>query len=206
MAGSIAGGVSPAAAATSTFNPFDVNNGFTVVTKGDAHLNNGEIEGAVAAFGNISSGNQNGYPVVHQAAGESDYTVPSIDGSPVRILAKEFVGNGSFDLSNHDDSGTISPDSDEANAVAKLVNTDGLTGSQRADFLRITNADSGNIDLKSVKFENSDISPYQTAESSVDAYFDDFDAKVAHATQCMVSMYDPNLGLTHSVTIVDEGG
>ncbi len=80
-AGTIIGGATPALTAPDTFNPFDVNNGFTIVTPGDVHFNNGEIEGSIAAMGTISSGNQNGYPVVHNAAGEADYTVPTIDGA-----------------------------------------------------------------------------------------------------------------------------
>ncbi|WP_293787946.1 collagen-binding domain-containing protein, partial [uncultured Aeromicrobium sp.] len=193
-------------AASATFNPFEINNGFTIVSQGDAHLNNGEIEGSIAVLGQISSGNPNGYPVVHNAAGEPDYPVPTIDGTPVRILAHEFVGDGSFDVSNRDDSGTIASDSPEANATVKLVTTAGVTGSQRAEFLRLTNADGGHIDLKSVRFEAADVSDYQTAESSVEAYFSDMETHVAQSNQCLASMYDPSLDLTHSVTLTDEGG
>src|SRR5690625_6167174 len=118
VAGTSLGGIFAAVAAPTTFNPFDINNGFTVVSQGNAHLNNGEIEGSIAAFGSISSGNNNGYPVIHNsAAGLPDYTVPTVDGTSVRILAEEFVGNGSFDVSNRDDSNTIDADSPEANAV-----------------------------------------------------------------------------------------
>ncbi|MGI6878594.1 collagen-binding domain-containing protein, partial [Microbacterium sp. gxy059] len=198
--------MSAATAAPTTFNPFDINNGFTTVAQGDITLNNGEIEGSVAAFGSISSGNQNGYPVVHSAAGEPDYTVPSVDGTPVRILADVFAGPGSFDLSNRDDSGTISPDSPEANAALKLVNTDGLQGSDRSGFLRLTNSDDGNIDLKRVPFSGSDVANYETAESSVAAYFPDIDAHVAQTNQCLASMYEPSLGLAHAVDLNDQGG
>src|SRR5699024_8581055 len=118
VASAIVGGASPAQAAT-TFNPFEANNGFTIVAQGDAQLGNGEIEGSIAAFGSISSGKSN-YPVIHQTAGMADYEVPTVDDTPVRILADEFVGDGSFDVSNRDDSGTISEDSPEANAVVKL--------------------------------------------------------------------------------------
>ena len=73
-----------AAAAAVTFNPFDVNNGFSLFVAGDVVLGNGEIEGSIAVDGSISSTNQNGYPVVHQVAGLPDYTVPEIDGVPDR--------------------------------------------------------------------------------------------------------------------------
>src|SRR5690625_7815152 len=84
IAGTSLGGLSPALAASETFNPFDINNGFTVVSQGDAVLSNGEIEGSIAAFGTISTTNQNGYPVVHNAAGEADYTVTTSATAHVR--------------------------------------------------------------------------------------------------------------------------
>jgi choice-of-anchor A domain-containing protein/LPXTG-motif cell wall-anchored protein len=202
----VSGGVSTAAASTETFNPFDINNGFTTVAQGNIALNNGEIEGSVAAFGSISSGNQNGYPVIHSAAGEPDYTVPSVDGTPVRILASAFTGSGSFDLSDRDDSGTISPDSPEAKAVVKFVSTDGIQGSERGNFLRLTNSDAGNIDLKAVPFAGSDVADYQTAQSSIAAYFPDIDTHVARTNQCLASMYDPSGGLTHAVDLNEQGG
>src|SRR5690625_2524896 len=216
VAGTSLGGIFAAVAAPTTFNPFDINNGFTIVSQGNAYLNNGEIEGSITAFGSISSGNNNGYPVIHNsAAGLPDYEVPAVDGTPVRILAEKFVGTGAFDISNRDDSGTIDPGSPEATAVVKLVNIDGLTGSARgggaghaagSDFLRVTNPDDGIIDLKTVPFEDSDVANYQTQESSVSAYFPDLDAQVAQTNQCLAAMYDPELGLTNPVTIDDQGG
>ncbi|MDI9913869.1 hypothetical protein [Rhodococcus sp. IEGM 1379] len=71
----------------------EINEGFTI-PQGDTYLNNSELEGSIASFGSVSSGNQNGYPVLHQAAGEADYTVPRVDGVPVRILADQFTGPG----------------------------------------------------------------------------------------------------------------
>src|SRR5690625_2855933 len=216
VAGTSLGGIFAAVAAPTTFNPFDINNGFTIVSQGNAYLNNGEIEGSITAFGSISSGNNNGYPVIHNSgAGLPDYEVPAVDGTPVRILAEKFVGTGAFDISNRDDSGTIDPGSPEATAVVKLVNIDGLTGSARgggaghaagSDFLRVTNPDDGIIDLKTVPFEDSDVANYQTQESSVSAYFPDLDAQVAQTNQCLAAMYDPELGLTNPVTIDDQGG
>src|SRR5690625_1911920 len=216
VAGTSLGGIFAAVAAPTTFNPFDINNGFTIVSQGNAYLNNGEIEGSITAFGSISSGNNNGYPVIHNsAAGLPDYEVPAVDGTPVRILAEKFVGTGAFDISNRDDSGTIDPGSPEATAVVKLVDIDGLTGSARgggagpaagSDFLRVTNPDDGIIDLKTVPFEDSDVANYQTQESSVSAYFPDLDAQVAQTNQCLAAMYDPELGLTNPVTIDDQGG
>ena len=80
-------------AEVNSFNPFDVNNGFTIVTKGDATLGNNELEGSIAAFGSVGSSKQN-YPLVHKVAGEGNFTVPLIDGDPVRLLADKFVDGG----------------------------------------------------------------------------------------------------------------
>uniref|UniRef100_UPI00196963EE collagen-binding domain-containing protein n=1 Tax=Microbacterium halotolerans TaxID=246613 RepID=UPI00196963EE len=211
----IAGASSSATAATETFNPFDVNDGFTIVSQGDVHLANGELEGSAAAFGSVSSGKQNGFPLLHAAAGEAHYTVPMIDGTPVRLLAERFSGSGGFDVSNRDDTGTIAADSPEANAVVKLVDVAGLTGSQRGggvgnaageDFLRVMNADGGIIDLKTVPYEGSDVTDYATEQSTVSAYFGDVDAQVAHANTCLAEMYEPAEGLSNPVTVTDEGG
>lgn len=199
-------GSSAAVAAVTTFNPFDINNGFTTVARGDIRLGNAELEGSVAAFGSISTANQNGYPVLHQAAGEPDYIVPSIDGTPVRILADRFIGTGSFDVSNRDDSGTIDPEGPEANAVVKLAQIDGLRGSDRSGFLRLTNTDGGNLDLKTVEFAGADVADYRTSAPSVAAYFPDIDAHVAQANRCLAAMYDPDLGLTQDVQLEDQGG
>ncbi|MBV0895931.1 collagen-binding domain-containing protein [Microbacterium sp. NC79] len=198
--GSLAVAGSPAAVAAPTaFNPFSINNGFTVVAQGDATLNNGEVEGSVAAFGTLQSGNQNGYPVIHKAAGLADYTVPTIDGVPVHLLATEFVAAGSFDLSNRDDSHSIASDSPEALATAKFVSIDGLTGSNRGggnaggDFLRVTNAEGGNLDLKAVPFAGASVSDLKTTESSVAAYFADPVAHITATNACLASMYSPEL-------------
>lgn len=78
LAGLVGGAVGSANAEGDVkyFNPFAVNNGFTIVSQGDATLGNGELEGSIAAFGTIATTNTNGYPVIHNAAGSADYTVP----------------------------------------------------------------------------------------------------------------------------------
>ncbi|NUL49335.1 VaFE repeat-containing surface-anchored protein [Cellulosimicrobium funkei] len=204
-----------AAAEPVMFNPFAVNQGFTILAEGDLALNNGELEGAAAAFGTASSGNSNGFGLLHDSAGVPDYSVPTIDGAPVRLLAESFIGSGSFDISNRDDSGTTSPDSPEENAIAKLVDTSGLAGQPRSggagsntsgEFLRATNTDSGFLDLKALGADESDVSELQTELGSVSAYFGDVDAATARTNQCFDSMYDPDAGLVNTVTVTDEGG
>src|SRR5699024_5472946 len=198
-----------------TFNPFAQNNGFTIVAQGDATLGNAELEGAIAAFGSISSGKPDGYPVIHQAAGGGDYVVPTIDGTPVRILAGEFVGDGAFDIANRDDSGTIDSSSPEANASARLASVEGLSGSSRSggtgdasgqDFLRVSNTEGGYLDLKTLPFEDTDVEDLRTEQPDIAAYFPDLDDQVAHANQCLADMYDPEAELVNRVTVSSEGG
>ncbi|HET6302457.1 collagen-binding domain-containing protein [Microbacterium sp.] len=122
-AGAVALGAAAPAAAAESIDPFSINNGFTVVARGDVVVNNSELEGSIAVFGSISSGKQNGYAVVHKVAGEPDYTVPTIDGVPVRLLAQSFTGSGSFEITNN---GAPSAAVPEATASVRLASVDGL--------------------------------------------------------------------------------
>ncbi len=212
-----AGALSGASAAPEPVwvNPFAVNNGFTYVALGDLRLGNAELEGSAAAFGSVSTTNPNGYVVVHHVAGEHDYLVPSIDGAPVRILADKFVGPGGFDISNLDSSGMIAPDSPAATAVARFADVDGLTGSARGggvgpaagqDFLRVTNADGGALDLKTVPYAGADVADLQTEQGSVAAYFPGIQRGIEQANQCLSTLDDPELGLANHVQVSNEGG
>lgn len=207
-------GAITAQAAVSTYNPFDVNSDFTILTTGNAHLGNAELEGSVAAFGSISSDDPNGYDVLHQSAGRADYTVPLVDGEPVRILAGTFTGTGSFDISNRDDSGTIATSSPEANAVAKLADTTGLTAQVRGggvgnnaggDFPRVTDPEGGFLDLKAAPYAGFAVSDLQTDQAAVADYFPDLEVDVERTNECLASMYgDPEL--SNAVTVEEEGG
>ncbi|WP_169736543.1 collagen-binding domain-containing protein, partial [Promicromonospora kroppenstedtii] len=207
-------GVITAQAAVSTYNPFDVNSDFTILTTGNAHLGNAELEGSVAAFGSISSDDPNGYDVLHQSAGRADYTVPLVDGAPVRILAGTFTGTGSFDISNRDDSGTVATSGPEANALAKLADTTGLTAQVRGggvgnnaggDFPRVTNPQGGFLDLKAAPYADFAVSDLQTDQATVAGYFPDLEADVERTDECLASMYG-NPELSNTVTVEEEGG
>lgn|GEM_PF-3083642 len=194
--------VAPAQAVVERYDPFDVNQGFSAVATGDMALNNGEFEGSVATFGSLSTTSQN-YPFIHQAAGNPDYTVPTVDGDPVRVLADRFVGTGEFDVTDRDDSGTIAPDSPEANAIAKFADLGGVSATERGSgFTRLTNADGGIFDLERLPYDaatwQDDV---RTAQPAVADYFDDLDAHVAQTNQCLADMYgDPELANEVTVT------
>ena len=75
-------------------NPLDGADGFTIVTFGDLALGNHELEGSIAAGGNIAVTTQTPFNVIHAASGSSNYTLPTLAGVPVRV-----VSGGSYDTS-----------------------------------------------------------------------------------------------------------
>src|SRR5699024_6334077 len=62
------------------------------------------------------------------------------------------------------------------------------------------------IDLTQVDFDDADLEDFKTAESSVSAYFPDYEDQIAQANQCLASMYDEELELTNPVTVTEEHG
>ncbi|WP_185975619.1 collagen-binding domain-containing protein, partial [Tessaracoccus rhinocerotis] len=188
----LVGATSMARAATEYFNPFDVNGGFSILAQGDVTLGNGELEGSVAATGAINSSKQN-YPVLHHVGGMADYEVPRIDGVPVRILANEFAGVPAGEPAIEQTNSGAVPGSPEDLASAKFVVTDNLRGSARgSNFLRVTNDDSGVLDLTKVSYSDDAIAALKTDRASVGAYFPDMDQRIAAASQCLAGYVPGN--------------
>ncbi|WP_402463377.1 VaFE repeat-containing surface-anchored protein [Isoptericola aurantiacus] len=198
--------VAPAQAAVTTYDPFEVNQGFTWVATGDLALGNGELEGSAAAWGSLSSTIGN-YPVLHTSADVPDYTVPSIDGDPVRLLGNDFSGSGGIDLTNRDDTGTIDPDSDEATAIAKFADTADLSGQERGSgFTRVTNPTGGILDLETLAWDPATWRDRVTTNRpAVEDYFPDADEQIDRTNQCLAQMYtDP--ALANEVTVTGDAG
>lgn len=72
-------------------NPLEGTSDFTVLSFGDLELGNHEIEGSVAAGGDVSV-SSGPFNIIHSAAGSSDYVLPTLNGAPVRLVA-----GGTFD-------------------------------------------------------------------------------------------------------------
>ncbi len=99
------GGAAPAAAVPScTVNPMGAAtpvgsaDGFTFFVTGDAILANSELEGSLAVLGSATFGDTRSpgggqYPIVHSTAGNSAYSVPTIDGDPTRVLLQRYAGS-----------------------------------------------------------------------------------------------------------------
>lgn len=85
----------PAAPTTAMVNPFSVAHGFTLVSFGDVELSNAELEGSVAARGDLTWAKGSTYPIVHRVAGGGSYTIPVVDGRGVRALVGglDFAGS-----------------------------------------------------------------------------------------------------------------
>jgi choice-of-anchor A domain-containing protein len=83
-----------ASAAPVTGNPLAGLAGFTLVSSGDITLGNHELEGSVAAGGDVRVNSGSPYNVVHSAAGNSGYALPrASDGTYLRLIA-----GGTFDV------------------------------------------------------------------------------------------------------------
>ncbi|SNT12091.1 LPXTG-motif cell wall anchor domain-containing protein/choice-of-anchor A domain-containing protein [Micrococcales bacterium KH10] len=88
-------GVNPMAAAT----PNGSENGYTVFARENAVFANSETEGTIAVGGTATFGDPRGnqsqqYPIMHGGVGgNADYSVPTIDGQPNRVLIQKFKSN-----------------------------------------------------------------------------------------------------------------
>ncbi|MFE5335235.1 DUF5979 domain-containing protein [Isoptericola sp. NPDC056573] len=79
-----------AAAAEGDVNPFSSSGGYTVYAQRDAIVGNQELEGSLAAGRNLTDTTAAQWAVIHVAAGTADYTIPTVDGDPTRLLIGRF--------------------------------------------------------------------------------------------------------------------
>ncbi|MFE6968159.1 DUF5979 domain-containing protein [Isoptericola sp. NPDC057653] len=79
-----------AAAAEGNVNPFTSAGGFTVYAQRDAVVADQELEGSLAAGRNLTDTTGAQWAVIHVAAGTADYTIPTVDGDPTRLLIGRF--------------------------------------------------------------------------------------------------------------------
>lgn len=214
----------PAEPVLTDVNPFAGNRGFTLLSLGDVGLNNLEFEGSVAAFGAAStvrisgplSPNIDGYPIVHHSAGSPDYSVPLIDGEPVRLLADRFEGapGSTISITPEDVSGTLDPASPEALASAKLVRTSGLRGEAVADpygeasvdpFLRLHSAESAMLNLKATDARAATVADIATEQDTIGAYFPGLAEETAAVEACLAGLYALDADAVTELTVTSRG-
>lgn len=96
---------SPAAADPATSptpsNPFSAAGGFSIYALGDAHFSNHEVEGSVAVGGELTVASSGTFAILHQRAGVADYSIPTVDGDPTRLLIGSYsTRSGAVKISN----------------------------------------------------------------------------------------------------------
>ncbi len=96
--------VNPMMAAT----PIGSADGFTVRSLEGMTLGNSEAEGSIAVGGVLTTAGQNDYPLRHKLAGYGNYSLPTIDGDPTRLLVQQWSGTGRIvQIMNTSPSGTV---------------------------------------------------------------------------------------------------
>ncbi len=214
MPAGLAGSV-PAAQAVvpDTFNPFVAAGGYSIYVREDAFLGGSETEGAVAVGGSLSvRGDGGNYGVIHFAAGTADYTIPTVDGDPTRVLAGQYDSGsaGRLQISN---AGTSDP---ALLGTLKLTQDDPLYGYfERGGFTRYRLAAAPDadapplIDIEALPWtdaataEAATLTALPTVADYVEA---DMTWTYDEAAQCLADVADPTNGLAAFPTILENTG
>ncbi|WP_460798881.1 DUF5979 domain-containing protein [Microbacterium sp. GXF0217] len=165
------------AAYPDTFNPLAMNGGFTVYAREDITLGNQETEGSIAAGGVATKPGDSQYAIIHVAAGTGDYTIPSVDGDPTRLLVGSYSPS-SGGITAITSAGTSDP---ALQGDLKMVERDGpWKASARADWLRLNlspaNPDQTPIIDATAQMYPDDAAPPASAEGDGSIYTADTSA------------------------------
>lgn len=160
-----------ALAATVTANPLAGLAGFTVVSAGDLALGNHELEGSVAAGGDVRVTSAQPYGIIHTAAGNADYSLPrSADGTFYRLVA-----GGTFDLAGSSGSLRVSSGGDLGTAASQgriaLGDVSDLTTALRGAGVCVQEL--GSTDCSGITLEQSRF-PQTAASVAQPGLFDEF--------------------------------
>jgi choice-of-anchor A domain-containing protein len=194
----------PADAATTQVDPFDLAGGFSVYARGDAHLTNHETEGAIAVGGELTVRADGGtYAVLHQAAGTADYTIPTVDGDPTRLLVGTYApGSGLTQITNH---GVPAGSGSELEGYLKVVGDDPTFDTyQRADWTRYRTATEGApaIDATNQAWPDG-VSTLATERDTVAAYVESGPG-VDTVRQCLADLTTGDR--SHRLTVTEDVG
>jgi hypothetical protein len=196
----IAATTAQADSAVATFNPFDVNEGFTILSRGDAKLGNAEVEGSVAAFGTLSTTAPQGkFTFLQRSAGTGEFTVPEIDGERVRVLAGN-LGAVKAEMSN-ERATSIETGSE---AIGKFGSLGSYAFSTNS-LLKIT--DGANFfQFNALSGVESNVGKLKAAKSDVSEYFTDTEQRIAASTQCLNQLTTAPNALAAFPSVGEEGG
>lgn len=202
-----AGLVVPAtsAAAADAVNPFDLAGGFSVYAREDARLDNHETEGSVAVGGELAVRAEGGmYPIVHHVAGTADYTIPTVDGDPTRLLVGSYATTSG--LTQITNAGVPADSGDELEGYLKVVGDDPAFGTyQRGDWVRYrTEVDEApSIDATNQKWPDG-AATVATERDSVAAYVEAGATEPAEVRQCLADLVPS--GAAHVLTVAEDAG
>ncbi|TDN92687.1 DUF5979 domain-containing protein [Microbacterium sp. BK668] len=227
LAATVGVAVSPApppadAAYPDTFNPFSMNGGFTVYAREDLTMGNDETEGSLAAGGvaTTQQGAGDQYTIIHVSAGTADYTLPTVDGDPTRLLVGSYSPSSGGILAITS-AGTSDP---SLQGDLKMVERDGpWQAFARADWLRL-NLDAGNPDQTPLldathqdypahaappagPLGGHSIHTIRTGDSAVADYVEEnAEASYELAKDCLDGVADPSAGVGNPVGIAEDAG
>lgn len=215
----------PAAAAEGDVNPFTSAGGYTVYAQRDAIVGNQELEGSLAAGRNLTDTTAAQWAVIHVAAGTADYTIPTVDGDPNRLLI------GRFDPDTTRNVGEVSITSRGATTAdnvgtLKMVDRDlepYSTSARGEDWVRVSrNSVQGTIpplidatsqtypaDAEPPTGGNTSIFTEQTGgtQDVVAGYVQaNQDATTEESAQCLAAMADPDGHDANHVTVAEDAG
>ncbi|MDY0908205.1 DUF5979 domain-containing protein [Microbacterium sp. CFBP9034] len=220
-AGAVVTNTEPAyAAPPASFNPFAMNGGFTVYAREDATLDNDETEGTIAV-GDTATVSANGqYTLAHVIAGTGDYTLPTVDGDPTRLLVGSYspASTGILAITS---AGTSDP---TLQGDLKLVQRESVFQPfQRGSWLRMnrdplipdltplidaTHQDyPANATPPSSAVGNSSIYTFNTGPTAVADYVEaNQEANYADAASCLDDLADPGNDVGYPVGVAEDAG
>src|SRR5690606_21519838 len=155
----------------------------------DARLDNHETEGSVAVGGELTVRAEGGmYPIVHHVAGTADYTIPTVDGDPTRLLVGSYAPtSGLVEITN---AGVPAGSGAELEGYLKVVGADPAFDTyQRGDWVRYRTAvdEAPSIDATNQKWPDG-AATVATERDSVAAYVETGAAEPAEVRQCLADL------------------
>ncbi|MFC7876818.1 DUF5979 domain-containing protein [Isoptericola sp. NPDC057391] len=212
----------PAAAAEGDVNPFTSAGGFTVYAQRDAVVGNQELEGSLAAGRDLTVTQTSQWAVIHVAAGTADYTIPTVDGDPTRLLIGRFDPDDTRNVGqvNITSRGATTPDNVGA---LKTVDRDlgpYATSARGEGWVRESEegsqpplidatAQAYPADAEPPTGDNTSIFTERTGATQdvVAGYVQaNQDATTEESAQCLAALADPEGHDAHHVTVAEDDG
>lgn len=212
----------PAAAAEGDVNPFTSAGGYTVYAQRDAFAGNQELEGSLAAGRNFARTTAEQWAVIHVAAGTADYTIPTVDGDPNRLLIGRFDPDTGRNVGEVNITSRGATTSDNVGTL-KMVDRDlgpFETSARGESWVRVSQPGSAPplIDATAQTYPadaqpptggNTSIFTAQTGgtQDVVAGYVQaNQDATTEESAQCLAAMADPDSQDAHHVTVAEDDG